>query len=72
MREPQSWFDKVLLEDEPFLSAFKARQIAGPPTRRCTGQDDDADDDARRNAIVAKEIEGRNLVCLSVPYTYHK
>jgi len=55
MREPQSWYDKSLLEDEPFLSAFKARQVAAPPDRRGVGVADE-DDDARNKAVV-KDIQ---------------
>ena len=69
MREPQTWYDKSLLEDEPFLSAFKARQLAAPPTRRSAGlagEDDDA-----RNSAIAKEILGMNLVSLFIPSTFY-
>lgn len=68
MRKPKTWHDKGLLEDEPFLSAFKPRQIAGPPTRQCTGKDDDAS----RNAAIVQEIKNRRLVRLSILSTYYK
>ena len=73
MRIPKTWFDISLLEDEPFLSAFKARQLAAPPTRRCAGRagEDDDDDDARNRAIV-DEIMKMDLVSLSIPSTFYK
>jgi hypothetical protein len=59
MRVPQAWYDKGLLEDEPFLSAFKARQLANPPTRQ------GKDDDLSRNRAMADEIIGdKKLVSL--------
>lgn len=61
MREPESWSDKSLLEDEPFLSAFKARQLAAPPTRRGAGPAGEDDDDARDRAI-ATTIREMKLV----------
>ena len=70
MREPKSWRDRGLLEDEPFLSAFKARQLAAPPTRRGAGPTDE-DDDARNNAIV-NEIVEMKLVSLFIPFTFYK
>ena len=70
MREPQTWYDKSLLKDEPFLSAFKARQLAAPPTRRSAGHAGE-DDDARNDAIV-KEILDMNLVSLFIPSTFYK
>lgn len=61
MRIPQSWNDEGLLEDEPFLSAFKARQLAAPPTRRCAALAGGDDDDARNEEIV-REIRDMKLV----------
>ena len=69
MREPQTYCDKSLLEDEPFLSTFKARQLGAPPTRRGTTgfagdvREDDSDD-ARNNAI-AQIIIDMKLVSFS-------
>lgn len=65
MRLPQTWRDKSLLEDEPFLSAFKARQIAAPPTRRGAALAGEDDDDARNDAIV-RDIRDMNLVGFSL------
>ena len=67
MRKPQTWYDKGLLEDEPFLSAFKARQIAGPPSRRMA-----KDNDAIRNATIVQQIKDGKLVRLSILSTYYK
>ncbi|KAF8813860.1 hypothetical protein BYT27DRAFT_7334882 [Phlegmacium glaucopus] len=55
MRIPETWHDKGLLEDEPFLSTFTARQLSGPPTRQCTSKDNDDS----RNAAIAKQIKGK-------------
>jgi hypothetical protein len=60
MRAPHAWHDRGLLEDEPFLSAFKARQVAGPPTRGGTDSEDG------RNIAVANELKKRRLVSLSI------
>lgn len=67
MRLPRTWWDKDLLKDEPFLSAFKARQrqLADPPTRRGTGKDDDFS----RSEAIAQEFLDRKLVSLSTPST---
>ena len=66
MREPKTWYDQDLLEDEPFLSAFKAPQIADPPACQCTEKVDDGD----RNDIIVREIEkDRKLV--SFPFHTH-
>jgi hypothetical protein len=70
MRLPQSCYDKGLLEDEPFLSAFKARQLAAPPTRGAGPagvDDDDASDEA-----IANEIRNMNLVSLFILSTFYK
>lgn len=61
MRVPQVWYDKGLLEDEPFLSAFKARQLANPPTRQ------GKDDDLSRNRAMANEIT-RDKKLVSLPF----
>lgn len=66
MREPQTWYDKGPLEDEPFLSTFKARQLA-PPTRRGTGNGGDP----RDNAVV-DDLKNMGLVSLSIPSTFCK
>ena len=71
MRLPQTWRDKSLLEDEPFLSAFKARQIAAPPTRRGAALAGEDDDDARNDAIV-RDIRDMNLVGLFIVSTSYK
>ena len=60
MKEPQTWYDKSLLDYEPFLSSFKARQLAAPPTRGTEN-----DNDARNDAVV-KTLEEMNLVSLSI------
>ena len=33
MRSPLSWNDRGLLDDEPFLTEFRVRTTAPPPTR---------------------------------------
>lgn len=71
MRKPGSWSDKSLLEDEPFLSAFKARELAAPPTCRGTGATGEDDDDPRNEAIVDKIVE-MNLVSLFISFTFYK
>jgi hypothetical protein len=71
MRIPQTWRDRSLLEDEPFLSAFKARQLAAPPTRRGTRLAGKDDDDARNEAI-ANEIREMKLVSLFIAFTFYK
>ena len=73
MREPQTWYDKSLLEDEPFLSAFKGRRLAAPPTRRRAGpaRGKDSNDHARNKAIVEK-IRDMKLVSFSIPSTFYK
>ena len=65
MKEPQTWYDKSLLDYEPFLSSFKARQLAAPPTRGTEN-----DNDARNDAVV-KDLEEMNLVSLSIPSTFY-
>lgn len=74
MRNPQTWFDKSLLEDEPFLSAFKERQLAAPPTPQIAGSasaGEDHDDNTRNFmfAIIAKDLMDMKLVSLVIPYT---
>ena len=71
MRIPQSWNDEGLLEDEPFLSAFKARQLAAPPTRRCAALAGGDDDDARNEEIV-REIRDMKLVSFFIASTSYK
>jgi hypothetical protein len=61
MRAPNAWHDRGLLEDEPFLSAFKARKAAGPAARG------GADTEDGRNIVVANEFKKRGLVSLSIP-----
>ena len=64
MRTPQSCWDRGLLEDEPFLSAFKARRLAAPP-RRGTNNTDEFD----RNEAIAEQLRNMKLVSLSISST---
>lgn len=66
MKEPKTWYDQGLLEDEPFLSAFKAPQIAGPPARQCTGNGDDSH---ILTEIVKEILKDKKLV--SFPFHIH-